>query len=273
MAEPILNISRINQHRASEKVVFGDVVYRPGGICGPRTQADYQLVILEEGEAFVEIDGDELYVPPQHIAMMLPGRREYFHFARDNITHHSWCAVRPDAVPESLRHRLLAAPPLQVLTSRMHGLIEFGLSLPASAGTTADDLVEHLGLSALYEFLFETEESHHEEAQPKALRLALEYIDGHLADQVSLKEISGAAYVTPQHLIRLFRQHLTTTPSHYLWQVRLARGVELLRATGLSVAEIAQRTGFRNPFHFSRLVKQRYGAPPRQLRRQAWDAP
>jgi AraC-like DNA-binding protein len=273
MDAPLLNISSINRHRASENVVFGDVTYKPGGVCGPRTQADYQLVVLEQGEATVEIDGDDLYVPPQHVAIMLPGRREYYRFARDSATHHSWCAVRPDAVPAPLCRRLAAAPPVQVLTPRMHGLIEFGLSLPASADTAAGDLIEHLGLSALHEFLFETEVSYHDDAQPEALRLALGYIDAHVAEQVGLKAIAGAAYVTPQYLIRLFRQHLGTTPSRYLWQTRLARGVELLRETGLPISEIAERTGFRNPFHFSRLVKQRYGASPRQLRKQAWDTP
>src|SRR6266542_3461733 len=153
MDEPIQNISRINRHCASQYVVFGDVTYRPGGICGPRTQADYQLVILEEGEAHVEIDGDDIFLPPQHVALMLPGRREYFRFARGGITHHSWCAVRPDAISESVRRMLAAAPPLQALTTRLHDLIEFGLSLPASAGIAATDLIEHLGLSALHEYL------------------------------------------------------------------------------------------------------------------------
>jgi AraC family transcriptional regulator len=274
MDVPIPTLSILNRHCASERVVFGDVTYRPGGVCGPRTQADYQLVILEQGEATVEVDDETLHMPAQHMALMLPGRREFFRFDRNAITHHSWCAVRPDAVPTSLREKLAEARPVQArsVTPRMHSLIEFGLSLPASAEMTAANLIEHLGLAALYEYVFEIEASHDAQAQPEALRRAVEFIDGHLAEPLGLNEMAQAAYVTPQYLIRLFRQHLATTPSHYLWQMRVSRGVELLRETGLSIAEIAQRTGFKNPFHFSRLVKQQYRMSPRQLRKQAWDS-
>ena len=50
---------------------------------------------------------------------------------------------------------------------------------------------------------------------------------------------------------------------------RLEQGVQLLRHTGLNVREIAFRCGFASPFHFSRLVKARHGAAPRELRKGA----
>ena len=36
------------------------------------------------------------------------------------------------------------------------------------------------------------------------------------------------------------------------------------------VSEIADRCGFKNPFHFSRLLRQMQGASPRKLRQRAW---
>jgi hypothetical protein len=41
----------------------------------------------------------------------------------------------------------------------------------------------------------------------------------------------------------------------YLWQQRVATGLELLTSTGLPVSEIASRAGFRSVYHFSRRVK------------------
>jgi len=37
-----------------------------------------------------------------------------------------------------------------------------------------------------------------------------------------------------------------------LWLIRLEEAARLLSQTGLGVAEVAYRTGFANPFHFSR---------------------
>jgi AraC family transcriptional regulator of arabinose operon len=44
----------------------------------------------------------------------------------------------------------------------------------------------------------------------------------------------------------------------------------MLRNTGLTVTEISERCGCKNPYHFSRLVKRSQGMPPREVRRQAW---
>jgi AraC-like DNA-binding protein len=46
----------------------------------------------------------------------------------------------------------------------------------------------------------------------------------------------------------------------------------MLRETGLTVAEVANRCGFQSPFHFSRWVRALHGAPPRAVRAQAWAA-
>ena len=76
--------------------------------------------------------------------------------------------------------------------------------------------------------------------------------------------------MTPQHLVKLFNQHLRSTPMRFVWNARLRRGVELLMQSGLTVSEVAEQCGFQTPFHFSRLVKQRYHLSPKELRRRAW---
>ena len=52
--------------------------------------------------------------------------------------------------------------------------------------------------------------------------------------------------------------------------MRVDRGAGLLAATGLTVAEIADRCGFKNPFHFSRLLRKMQGNSPREARKRAW---
>lgn len=52
-----------------------------------------------------------------------------------------------------------------------------------------------------------------------------------------------------------------------IWRLKTGLAVQLLRATGLTLAEVADQCGFANAFHLSRCVKERTGLSPRALRK------
>jgi AraC family L-rhamnose operon regulatory protein RhaS len=79
-----------------------------------------------------------------------------------------------------------------------------------------------------------------------------------------------ASGVSRNTLLSKFHRIMHTTPAHYLWKVRAERGISMLKETGRTIAEIAYHCGFKNPFHFSRLLKQRTGRSPREIRHAAW---
>jgi transcriptional regulator GlxA family with amidase domain len=140
-----------------------------------------------------------------------------------------------------------------------------------AAGERAPGLVESLGLATLQEYLFAAGRGATDrEEEPDALRRALDWVgqEGHRS--VDLRTLAREAGVSPAQLVKLFRRHLGTTPIRHVWETRTRRGAQLLRETGLTVAEVAFRCGFQTPFHFSRWVRDLYGLPPRALRSREW---
>lgn len=270
MSTLIRNLSGVHRVCASGGVTFGDVTYQPGGQCGPRVQQDFQLVAIYEGEAHIQIDDALCHLPGQHVALMRPGHAECFHFAAATETHHTWCAVHPSLVDAPLRAALAEAPFCLPITPRLHSLIEMGLSLAPSDLPSARPLLIQLGLSALHAYAFEAECATLRALTPEAVIQAQRFIEANLSQPLTLNAIARAANVSPPHLIKLFRQHLRTTPMRYAWDARVRRGAQLLIQSGLPISEIAAQCGFQTPFHFSRLIKQRYGCAPRELRRRAW---
>lgn len=267
------NISRIHLLRSSGEVVFGDVTYLPGGDCGPRTQGDYQLVLLYSGHADIFLDDADapLHVAPGHVALLRPGRREYFRFTPDATTHHGWCALAPSLVGTGLAHEIASRAQVIPYSAQLTALVRLGLAVGSPRSDAANRLVTQLGKTALLEFLATAEGL--APALPAALQRACAFIDTRYAHESDLAGLARVACVTPAHLIRLFNHHLGTTPMRYLWRARVEAATRLLRETGLSVGEIAARTGFQNPFHLSRLVKKSCGLSPRELRRRVWNTP
>jgi transcriptional regulator GlxA family with amidase domain len=150
--------------------------------------------------------------------------------------------------------------------------MELGLSLPRGATDRVAGLIESLGLAALQEYLYAASLGGQKTAEPDALRRALEWI-GHAGhERTDLPKLAREAGVSPAQLVKLFKQHFDTTPLRFVWTARTRRGVQMLRETGLTVAEVANRCGFQSPFHFSRWVRALHGAPPRAVRAQAWAA-
>ena len=74
------------------------------------------------------------------------------------------------------------------------------------------------------------------------------------------------AGVSVQHVIRLFRKHLQTTPVGYINRTKVLHAIDLLRNTELSVKEIAYELGFEDPNYFSRLFKKEEKMSPGDTR-------
>lgn len=72
--------------------------------------------------------------------------------------------------------------------------------------------------------------------------------------------------VSPRTLSRKFADDTGTTPLKYVHGERMRRAKHLLSSTGQSVAEIAQRVGYRDAATFSQLFKRQVGLAPRDYR-------
>jgi AraC-like DNA-binding protein len=99
-----------------------------------------------------------------------------------------------------------------------------------------------------------------------ALRRAVDYIDEHAGEPITLTDIAAAAGVGPRALQYGFRHRYGTGPNGYLQRARLAGAHAELQAAdptrGATVRDIAAAWGFANPSRFAGRYRQAYGQPP-----------
>ena len=99
-----------------------------------------------------------------------------------------------------------------------------------------------------------------------ALGIATEWIARHFPEPLRMEEIAKKAGVSIAGLTRLFRRHLQTTPYRYLIAYRMRYAEYLLKNSSLSIKEIADRAGYRNPLNFSTEFRKYYFCSPRSFR-------
>ena len=73
--------------------------------------------------------------------------------------------------------------------------------------------------------------------------------------------LAAVGYVTERHLLRLFLNHASVSPLHYLRAIRLERARQLIER-GASVTHAAEEAGFRSGLQLRRAWGQQWGGSP-----------
>jgi AraC family transcriptional regulator len=98
------------------------------------------------------------------------------------------------------------------------------------------------------------------------LARVVEFIDAHLGEDLSLRQIARIAEMSPSHFLTLFKRSTGLPPHQYLVKQRVEKARTLLLRTKLRIADIATQTGFADQSHLTRLMRRSLGLTPRQVR-------
>lgn len=93
-----------------------------------------------------------------------------------------------------------------------------------------------------------------------------EVLHGHFRSAPALTSLAREAGVHPDYLSRAFVARFGVSISEYVRGLRVEAALAELATSDASLASVAQRCGFSDQSHLTRLVKQRTGLTPREYR-------
>ncbi len=94
-----------------------------------------------------------------------------------------------------------------------------------------------------------------------AVARARDYFHANSCKNITLEELANIAFLSPFHLLRVFREETGITPHAYQTQIRIERAKYLLRE-GFTITQTALATGFFDQAHFSKQFKRYVGISP-----------
>ncbi|WP_310488457.1 AraC family transcriptional regulator [Chamaesiphon sp. VAR_69_metabat_338] len=98
------------------------------------------------------------------------------------------------------------------------------------------------------------------------LQQAISYINEHLTENLSLKDIANVVGMSPFYFTNLFKQSTGMTAYQYVVYHRIERAKQLLRKQGLSIAEVSEQVGFKSQSHFANVFRKHTKKTPKMYR-------
>ncbi len=117
----------------------------------------------------------------------------------------------------------------------------------------------------------EAKEHHEEEkldneASNFIVNNAIRYIEQNYPHKITLSEVAEKTYVSQWHLSKLLNRHMTQNFSEILNNIRIKEAQKLLRDPSLRIGDIAEKVGFVDMAHFSRVFKKNIGISANEYR-------
>ena len=100
----------------------------------------------------------------------------------------------------------------------------------------------------------------------RRLGLGVDFMQTRYRDPVRLKDIAGAAHLSPFHFLRVFKSVYRISPSDYVNRKRAMAALRLLRESNWTMNAVADHVGFGSRTSLYRHLRAHYGVEPRELR-------
>lgn len=97
---------------------------------------------------------------------------------------------------------------------------------------------------------------------------AVKYIEENYMEKLKLSDVADHVYVSQWHLSKILNQHVEKSFSDILNHARIEKAKELLREPSLRIGDIAEKVGFLDMAHFSRVFKKHTGVSANEYRNQ-----
>jgi AraC-like DNA-binding protein len=102
----------------------------------------------------------------------------------------------------------------------------------------------------------------------EAVKRIQDYIEKHLTEKITLKQLARAAGYSPWHCTRIFKEHLGKTPFEYIRLLRLSKAAMILRDEKTRIIDVALDFVFDSQEGFTRAFTKEFGLSPKKYARK-----
>ena len=150
-----------------------------------------------------------------------------------------------------------------------YSLADYYIRQVEEAGSISQmqDLAEEM----LQAFLYRSRQAKKGEGYSAPIRAAMEYINDHIQEKISLKDMAQAVHYTEYYLSSKFKKEVGKSINTYIMECKMEAAGRMLSTGRYSVSDVSDRLGFSTSSYFGTMFKQYTGMTPREFMAGAGD--
>lgn len=227
-----------------------------------------QILYCTRGSGTLIFDGVSHLIKP-NTAFFIPAGYPHEYYSNDEVWDTHWVVPGGYAVDELLKEFGLTSP----LVLRIYDIERLERYFRKMHEELLNDSVfgNYKASGILYNFLIEfyrimSGKSSGGKLSPSLIK-AIDYINAHYAEKITMQQLCAESGVSSQHLCRLFRGILGCRPTEYIALRRIKAAKTSLSETDKSIEKIAEETGFCSSWYMCKLFKRYEDITPSEYRR------
>ena len=243
--------------------IGGEEFMPPGMVFRRHGTPDWLLMLYTPG-CLVKFRGKWLTVKEDTLGIFPPGT-EHCYGNSDAVWNHSWihiCGKDADSlmqkydrlinIPLSLGHR--------AFLRHLDYMAEEFRCRKQNSWLVCRNTVEHLLMEA-------ANYSRDDGNIPERMLKIREFMEKNYLKSLTLEQLAQHINISVPLLSMEFKKSFGISPAACLQEIRLRHSLYYLSDLNLSIEDVANRCGFRDPFYFSRLFRRKYNMPPSAYRK------
>lgn len=241
---------------------------KPNHHFGPAIRAHYLLHFIINGRGCYHTHGKKYDLGKNQMFLIKPGETTFYIADENDPWEYIWIAFNGTSVDTILQDcGLLSENP----TSNYRPdsvLIDCLTDIIQQLCNKTEN--EYALLGDLYSIFGSLSRSHHSQENHSNnlfIKQSLSFIQNNYSYDVKVQDIADYVQIDRTYLYRMFMEEFNLSPKQYLMQYRMKRAAELLSNTSLSVMEIADNCGFKDPSAFCKYFRNQLGFTPKEFRK------
>lgn len=234
-----------------------------------QTFAYYSIEYVTHGWGEVKLNGRISLLQPGRVFTYGPGVSQHITCKADNplvkyfldfVGTHALELLRSCGLPPG---RVTQVFPANTLQSLFDEIIQVGLQGNSKNAVLCAKLLECLALRIDGAHApLEARETH----AFATYQHCRQHIEQHSRQLRTLEQVATECHVNKAYLCRLFRRYDNQSPYQYLLRLKMNYAADRLLQPDSLVKQVAEETGFKEQFHFSRVFRSVFGLSPTAFR-------